>query len=641
MADVVGGRVRFNSATMGLALLAIAILAFMLWVNEARRAMLNNPLVRARGAYAQGNWSIAADAAREALKRLPDDPDALRLLARSYVWLGRDETALAIYTRRLDSTALQPEDHVLMGMAYERRGQTEAALHAWSQVQDTGQVSPQALDELARRHLKSHRREEAAKVAQQLGDHPGWEARGAMMLGTIRAGLNDVPGAAESFRRALKFDPTEGDRSGDPAQLRKLIARTFLRSGSPGEARTLLEPILARGSDREAAWLLSRAFLQQGDATQAREALAQAGTYRAENPLEAEPAPYVGETRCEPCHAAIFRDSLASRHTQSYYRGPQLRELPRPDHPLPDPDNPEVTHTILERDGALREQTRVGRESYEAVIEYAFGTRDRYLTMVGRDSAGGYRIARLSYHDTPEGRGWARSALDKLHPDKAAQGADYQGEAIGVRDGVAKCLYCHVTNPRSGRDPTGPETADRAIGCERCHGPGGHHAGAIEAGLPDTAIVSPADASPESVTSRQCNDCHILGRDFRKEDLDDPAWVRSQGVGWTFSRCNTESGGAFGCVTCHDPHKSARATTTAQYEASCLSCHAAAGRIPTAPRAEPAPTPRIPVVPRPSARPCPVNPAQGCVHCHMPPVRIDSLHLNLADHYIRIRRPKP
>ena len=121
-----------------------------------------------------------------------------------------------------------------------------------------------------------------------------------------------------------------------------------------------MQSILTGGPDPEAAWLLSRAFLQEGDEARAREALAQAGSYRADNPMEAEPSPYVGEARCEPCHAAIFRDSLASRHTQSYYRGAQLDELPRPERPLPDPDDPEVTHTILERDGALREQTRVG-----------------------------------------------------------------------------------------------------------------------------------------------------------------------------------------------------------------------------------------------------------------------------------------
>ena len=142
-----------------------------------------------------------------------------------------------------------------------------------------------------------------------------------------------------------------------------------------------------------------------------------------------------------------------------------------------------------------------------------------------------------------------------------------------MRDGLAKCLYCHVTNPRTGHDALGPEMADRAIGCERCHGPGGNHIVAVEAGFPDPAIVNPAGASPEVVTIKQCNDCHVLARSSRKDDPENPGWVRSQGVGWTRSRCNTESGGAFGCVTCHDPHQQRRAISTAEYEAKCLLCH--------------------------------------------------------------------
>ena len=155
------------------------------------------------------------------------------------------------------------------------------------------------------------------------------------------------------------------------------------------------------------------------------------------------------------------------------------------------------------------------------------------------------------------------------------QTEDFQGETIGVRAGVAKCLYCHTTYPRAGRERIGPETADRAIGCERCHGPGANHLAAVAAGFSDPAIVNPASASPRAVTQKRCNDCHILDRSFQHRDPEKPGWVRSQGAGWTWSRCNTQSGGAFGCVTCHDPHKALRSTTTAQYEAKCLACHSA------------------------------------------------------------------
>ena len=214
-----------------------------------------------------------------------------------------------------------------------------------------------------------------------------------------------------------------------------------------------------------------------------------------------------------------------------------------------------MTHQFVLHGGVLRQETRVGTEAIASVIDYAFGTRDRYLTMVGRDGRGAFHIARLSYYDTPAGRGWDRSSLDKAHPSRTRI-EEFLGENISARDGVAKCLYCHTTNTRMGRVQQGPETADRAIGCERCHGPGGNHIAAVDAGFADLAIVSPAAASPQAVSIKQCNDCHILGPNY-SEELYDAGWVRSQGVGWIFSRCNSQSGGAFGCVTCHDPHKSA------------------------------------------------------------------------------------
>ncbi len=613
MPNGVGQSTQARRIAIGAALSVVAVAAMVLWATGAWRWVIDRS-TPAENAYVAGQWADAEQAAREDLKRHPDDRPALRVLARSSVRLGHDERALGLYSLHLTPGMLEAEDYVLMGLALQRRGRAEAATQAWEQAIDSDSIPPQMLEELIRFLIQYHRREESTRAAERLSRRPGWEARGHMMLGTIRAGLGDVAGAAESFRIALDHDPNELEHSGEPLGLRKLAARTFLRVGRPADARTLLQALVTPEPDPESSWLLSRAYLQEGDRDRARAAIAQSGSYRADHPLEAESSPFVGEARCESCHAQIYRDSLASRHTQSFYRGDQLKGLPRPDRPLPDPDDPRVTHAYRLGDGTLREETRVGSRVFETVIDYAFGTADRYVTMVGRDTGGNYRIARLSYHETADGRGWDRTVLDKIH---AARGDEFQGESIGVRDGVAKCLYCHTTNPRSGRGPSGPEASDRAIGCERCHGPGGHHLAAVAAGLADMAIVNPAAAPPALVTAKQCNDCHILGRDFREDTRDDSAWIRSQGVGWTFSRCNTESGGTFGCVTCHDPHKPSTSTTTAQYEAKCLACHPSPGR---------------------SKGACPVNPSQGCLGCHMPRVRIDPLHLSLTDHDIRIRR---
>jgi hypothetical protein len=309
----------------------------------------------------------------------------------------------------------------------------------------------------------------------------------------------------------------------------------------------------------------------------------------------------------------------------------QLTALPLPDHPLIDPDDPGVTHTFRKQNGEIHEETRVGNDVFDAVIEYAFGTADRYVSTVGRNASGDYRVSRLSYYDTAEGKGWDRSILDPTTPTRAHT-AEFQGMPIGVRGGLAKCLYCHVTNPRTGHDALGPEIADRAIGCERCHGPGGNHLLAVQAGFPDLAIVNPSRASPSLASKKQCLDCHILSNDFDESDPENPGWVRSQGIGWMRNRCNTESGGAFGCVTCHDPHQRASAMSAAEYDLRCLLCHSGTNSD----VARPAVVSRGRSAPRTESRACPVNPSQGCTACHMPPVRIDALHMKLTDHNIRI-----
>jgi predicted CXXCH cytochrome family protein len=622
-----------RAVAIGAILLALTACGIGLWT--ARWRTISDVDSRANRAYGGGQWTVAAELARQTLAVRKDDPAALRVLARASARLGRDDAARAIYQRRLDEKELEAEDHLLLGLMLQRQGRNDIAAREWKKVLDAGQVSSPMLEELARLCAKGRRWDEAILATDRLSHQPGWEARGSLMLGTIRLELNNVPGAALLFRRALELDPAVVDKSHDPTPLRKLIARTFLQTTRPEEALRLLRSIMDSAPDSETAWLLSRTYLQQGEMTQALAALKHSGTYRAENPLEPEPGPYVGEARCETCHSKIFRDSLVSRHTQTYYRGAQLDQLPLPDKPLADPDDHEVSHKVSRRDRALWEDTSVEQEVYSAIVEYAFGTSDRSLTMVSRDARGGYHIGRLSYYNAPEGKGWDRSTLDTTHPTRAHP-AEFQGETIGVRDGLVKCLYCHVTNPRTGDDSIGPETADRAIGCERCHGPGGNHILALVAGFPDSAIVNPSNASPQAVTSKQCNECHILQTRFGDKEPENAGWVRSQGIGWSRSRCNTESGGAFGCVTCHNPHQSARATSTAKYEAKCITCHASTSQ--PAGKETSGLTARVGA--GPSFRNCPVNSSEGCIGCHMPKVRIDFLHLDLTDHFIRVHRPE-
>ena len=211
----------------------------------------------------------------------------------------------------------------------------------------------------------------------------------------------------------------------------------------------------------------------------------------------------------------------------------------------------------------------------ESVIDYAFGTHDRYLTMVGRDEQGEYRAVRLSYYQSPEGSGWDVSAGDTARP-QGEQG--FLGRPIEARQGAVRCLYCHATNVRGGTERVGPETADPGIGCERCHGPGGNHLKAVESQFPDMAIAA-STLHPTRNLTRLCNECHTLHSAEVEMEVarTDPIWHRSPGVSFTWSRCSVASGENFNCITCHDPHRPAE-TSASYYEAKCLSCHGGSRR---------------------------------------------------------------
>ena len=214
---------------------------------------------------------------------------ALRLLARSSVKLGRDDAALGIYTRRLEASAFQAEDYLLLGAVLKRRGRDDGAIWAWNKALETEPLPAQTLGDLTQlfyeeaverespENLRPHPLDSAARAAERLRRQPGWESRGDMILGLVCGDNLDLTGAAEAFRRMIDRDPNVAESNPQPVKLRKLFARTFLGVGRPAEARPHLESILARGPDPEASWLLSRAYLQQGTIAEAQEALARAG----------------------------------------------------------------------------------------------------------------------------------------------------------------------------------------------------------------------------------------------------------------------------------------------------------------------------------------------------------------------------
>lgn len=189
--------------------------------------------------------------------------------------------------------------------------------------------------------------------------------------------------------------------------------------------------------------------------------------------------------------------------------------------------------------------------------------------------------------------------------------ADYVGFTRRV---TANCLFCH-----------GGDAAERAIGCERCHGPGKQHLA-----QPGGAIVNPARLSPE-LRDQVCEQCHLFGAARVTQPGRSPADYRpgeqlgavlaiyaydAAGAGeptvtghpqeMKQSVCWQKSPGKLWCGSCHEVHTKAPVA----YRAKCLACHQQTHHR-----------------------------ESDCIACHMPkrPVT-ESAHVAFTDHRI-LRKP--
>ncbi len=411
----------------------IGALSFaMVAVYLARPTPSPDLLVAAEADYDRGDWAKAAQEARDVLKTRPADSKALLLLARASAREGKQKTA---------------------------------------EANDADPNHPETLAATITHLIANQTLTQAAEDAERLMKQPGWEPRGMLLLARARHELLDPAAAATLLTEALQREPEMAHSGTDPREVRRLLATCLLETAQPAEARAQLEKVLASGSDPHAAWLLSRSFLMEGKLAEARTALETAqGEAGEQDPLRAEPAPFVGAARWQTCHPKEFNSQQQSRHAQTIKSKSELRTLPWPGQPLVDLNNPRVIHAFQKAENTVKVEARVEHLTFSALVDYALGSNHQGRSFVGHDRMGQARELRISEY--PSDPVWSRTSA---HPARPPGRDGYLGRRISD-ESVRFCVHCHSTNFRAVQQPTGrPEAGDHGIGCERCHGPGGHH----------------------------------------------------------------------------------------------------------------------------------------------------------------------
>jgi predicted CXXCH cytochrome family protein len=359
--------------------------------------------------------------------------------------------------------------------------------------------------------------------------------------------------------------------------------------------------------------------------------------------------PYVGDEACARCHPEIA--DRYRRHPMGRSFAPIARLLASdPAVAAPSSFEAQGLHYAVERRGpqlfhreSLRSPHGEVLAERAAEIRYVIGSGTRGYTFVWGENGFLFQSP-ISWYT--QKKTW------DLSPDYREQNQHFDGPLNN------SCLFCHCNQVEPIADTINGYQeplfqGGGAIGCERCHGPGGLHVSRqptaeTAPGRFDDTIVNPRRLEP-GLREAVCQQCHLQGQGAvmrRGRQVFDyrpglpvqlfwsvffwPAGAAStpKAVGQVeqmyASRCYRSSAGRLGCISCHDPHEQpAPEKKIAIYRQRCLNCHEQKTpcRLPPAERRRQAGT-------------------DDCVSCHMPRLATDIIHTAATDHRI-VRRPSP
>ena len=149
-----------RKAAAGL-ILIVAVAMLGAWM---RPRLFPSQHEKARAAYDQGDWSSAATCARQILREGPNDAEALRLLARAYSRLGRDERHRS-YSAASVTRQCRPKISCCSDPASSDRTEPSRRLPSWKRL-GLHPKHPESLHELARLYAAGPARERRCRCRE-------------------------------------------------------------------------------------------------------------------------------------------------------------------------------------------------------------------------------------------------------------------------------------------------------------------------------------------------------------------------------------------------------------------------------------------------------------------------------------------
>jgi len=301
----------------------------------------------------------------------------------------------------------------------------------------------------------------------------------------------------------------------------------------------------------------------------------------------------VGTNACIECHQSQYRSYSATSHSRS---------LRRCDIGLMDERSVEFEHKRSRR--SYEVLVAAGKMVHRELIRdpegetIAVNEADIAIEIGSGEHAHSYLFERDGFFVQSPLTWYSATEQWDLSP-----GFDPQTQATFDRTVNANCMFCHAGAIKTqGNNIERFVISEMAIGCERCHGPGGNHVAVhtrspeqMEIGMVDD-IVNPSRLNRSQVDAI-CAQCHLQGAvssstygvsrwDFRPGEpiARDTTEYQIHGQSAEFrivghteqmhqSGCylNTET---LACTTCHDPHEHANENTTSISQREiCISCH--------------------------------------------------------------------